>query len=130
MLLREHPAPRRAEQVDPLQPELLPHGRDLVTEDGDAPFDVLRPVRLPAADLVVENDGPLRGESFERPEVVVRRARTPMERKQRRDRGIEVADDAIPGAVPAEVDVPLARRHRGYHPRTRPLSSVGRAPPW
>jgi hypothetical protein len=45
--------------VDALEPELVADRVDLVAEDGDVPVDVPRAVGVSAADLVVENDGPL-----------------------------------------------------------------------
>jgi hypothetical protein len=47
MLLREHPAPRRAEQVDALEAELVAHGGDLVAEDVARPLDVVGRSDLP-----------------------------------------------------------------------------------
>src|SRR6185436_3834948 len=61
------------------------------------------------------------GEPFERAEVVVRRARPAVEREQRCRRRVEVSHEPVPRPVPAEVDVSLARPHRGYHPRTNAL---------
>jgi hypothetical protein len=72
MLLREHPAPRRSEQMDSLESELVAHGSNLVAEDVDSPLDVSRTIRVATADLVVQDDRPLRCEPFERGEVVVR----------------------------------------------------------
>src|SRR5690348_6473661 len=107
--------------MDALEPELLAYGRDLLTEDVDTPVDVGRAVGFPAADLVVENNGPLGREAFERCEVVVRRAGAAVQREKRSRRRVEVSDEAVPRAVPVEVDVSLARTHRRYHPRTNAL---------
>src|SRR5207237_4451163 len=57
MLEREHSAPRSAEQVDALELELVADVGDFFTKDVGAPLDVGRPIRAPAADLVVEYDG-------------------------------------------------------------------------
>jgi hypothetical protein len=84
VLLREHAAPRRAEQVDALEPELVADGRDFVAKDADVPLDVRRPVRLPAADLVVEDDGASGRQSFERRKVVVCRSGPAVQRQDRR----------------------------------------------
>ena len=123
VLEREHPAPRRAEQVHAIEPEVRAQRVELVEEDGDAPVDLLRRLRPPAPELVVEHHGPLVGEPLESREVVVRRPGPAVEREERDP---ALADPAKPGAVPAKVDVSLL----GYHPATCPLSSVGRAPPW
>lgn len=104
---REHPAPRRAEQVDAVEAELLAYGHDLVARDVDRPFDVRRTVGAPASDLVVEHQGPLVRDPLERCEVVVCRAGPPVEGEQRRSLRFEVTDGAIPGAVAAKVDISL-----------------------
>ena len=57
VLERELTAPRRAEEMDPLELELVAQRGELVEEDLDAPVDVLRAVRAATADLVVEDDG-------------------------------------------------------------------------
>src|SRR5204863_2339657 len=101
------PAPRGAEQVNALEPELLPDDVDFLAKDADVPFDVLGTVGVAAADLVVEDDRPFVGKPFERCEVVVSRAGPAVQGEQRRRRGVAVADDAVPGAIPAEVDVSL-----------------------
>jgi hypothetical protein len=74
MLEREHPAPGRAEQMDPAKAELRAHRIHLCSENGHRPLDVLRTVRASTADLVVEDDRLLGRESFERGEVVMRGA--------------------------------------------------------
>ena len=95
VLLRKHPAPRRAEEVGAPEPELLAHRVDLLAEDGDVPLDVLRPVGVAAADLVVENDRPFTGELLERREVVVRRAGAAVQGEQRRRLGIRVTAEGV-----------------------------------
>src|SRR6266545_7525131 len=116
MLLGEHSSPGRAEQVNPLEPELVAHGSHLLAEDLDAPLDALRPIRLAAADLVVEHDRPFVCKLLERREVVVRRPRSAVQREQRRHGRIEIADEAVPRPIAAEIDVSLARLYPGYHP--------------
>src|SRR5919108_1222789 len=110
MLEREHAAPRRAKQVDAIEPELIANRDDLIAEDIDIPLDVLRPVRLAAADLVVEDDGTLVREPLERREVVVRRAGSSVKRQQGNGAGVAVLDNAVPRAVPAVVDETLGDR--------------------
>jgi hypothetical protein len=112
--------------VDPLEAELLAHRVDLFAEDCHRPFDVLRPVRPTAADLVVEHDGPLRRKPFQRGEVMVRRARPTVQRQERRRSRAELACDSIPRAIAAKVDVTLgnSRAHAGLeYEVARPLSS-------
>src|SRR5438876_12237070 len=99
MLERQHPAPRRAKKMDPFEAELLPHGSDLLAEDGGTPLDVLRTIGVATADLVVEHDRPLARKPLEGPEVVVRRARAAVHGEQWRDRRIEVADEPVRGPV-------------------------------
>src|SRR5205814_2198447 len=73
VLLREHAAPRLAEQVDPVEAELLADSADLLDEELERPLDVLRPVRVAAAELVVDDDLPaVPRELLEWPEVRVR----------------------------------------------------------
>src|SRR5262249_22126285 len=107
----EHAAPGVAEQLYPHEPELRSNGVYLIAKDGDRPLEVLRAVRAPAAELVVEDDRALFCEPLERAEVVVRRPRSAVESKQRRCRSIEIADDAVPRAVAEIVDVALRSRH-------------------
>src|SRR5438034_3433060 len=56
---REHAAPRRAEEVDPLEPEPFADRPELIDERPDRPERrIVRPVGLPAAKLVVGDDAP------------------------------------------------------------------------
>src|SRR6266545_3186617 len=116
VLLREHPAPGGAEQMDLLEAQLVAHGSHLVAEDRGAPVDVGRAIRVSAADLVVEDDGTLVRKRLERGEVVVCRPRPAVQGEKRRGPGGGVADDAEPGAVAAVVDVSLPTLGHGYHP--------------
>ena len=93
--------------MDPVESELAAHGVDLFAEDVHRPLDILRPVRAAAADLVVENDRALRREPFERGEVVMRRARPAVQSKEGGRPGLELAGNAVPGAIAAKVDVTL-----------------------
>src|SRR5438093_10512806 len=74
---REHASPGRAEEMDPLEPELRANCVDLFAEDGDRPLDVPRAIGAPATDLVVDDDRALGTQPLERAEVVVRRAGPP-----------------------------------------------------
>ena len=65
VLEREHAAPGRTEQMDPVEAELRAHRVHLFAEDIHRPLDVLRPVRAAAADLVVDDDRPLGREPLE-----------------------------------------------------------------
>jgi hypothetical protein len=95
MLLREHPSPRSAEEVNAFEPELVAHGRNLVAEDVHAPLDVGGVIGLSAADLVVEDDGPCTPEPLERREVVVSGPGPAVEREDGVLRRVEVADEAM-----------------------------------
>ena len=112
MLEGELAAPRRAEEVDPLELELVAQRRELVEEDLDAPVDVLRSVRAAAADLVVEHDGAAAlGQPLEGREVVVRRAGPAVQGDERIAALDALPDDAVPRSVAAKVDVSLAGLH-------------------
>ena len=109
MLEREHPAPGRPEQVDPVEPQLRANRVDLFPEDGDRPFDVGRTVGCSTADLVVEDDRPLGAELLERREVVVRRPGPAVQGEQRHTPDSSSPGDAVPGAVATEVDEAFSR---------------------
>ena len=79
--------------MDLVEPEVLAQLPELVGEECECPLDV-RPIGAPAAELVVEDDGPLVREPLERPEVVVRRARPAVEAHERRP--TILAGDAVP----------------------------------
>src|SRR5207249_10267373 len=125
-------APGGAEQVHALEAQLGAEGIELLEEHRQAPLDVLRSVGATAAELVVEHDLPLVGETLEGREVVVGGAGTAVEAKQRL--AAALAGDAIPGAPDRALDPPFHResvsRTGRYNPPSCPLSSVGRAPPW
>ncbi len=108
--------------MDPLEAQLVPHRRHLLAEDGDAPFDVGRAIRVAASDLVVQDDGTLVREPFERAEVVVRRPGAAVQDEERGGLGGGIAGDADPGAVAQIVDVPLPALGHGYHPPLIPPS--------
>jgi hypothetical protein len=112
VLESEHAAPRRAEQMDSIEPELLAERAELLAKDSDAPLDVRRLVRAPAADLVVKHHRPLFAESVERREVVMCRARTAMEGDERHGAPVRVAGDAVPGSVAAEGNEAFVRHER------------------
>ena len=107
MLERKHPAPRGAEEVDAIQAELFADGVDLLAEHRHGPLDVLRPIRVAAPDLVVQDDRTLSRETLERPEVVMRRPRAAVQREQRDRSGAELSGHLVPGAVATEVDKAL-----------------------
>jgi hypothetical protein len=112
VLEREHPAPGGTEQVHTVERELVAEGVQLVEEELERPVDVRLLLRAAAADLVVEDDrARVLGESFERREVVVRRAGTAVEREQRRSPRLELAGDAIPRAAARMLERSLARAH-------------------
>ncbi len=115
VLEREHAAPGCAEEMDPVEAQLRAHRVDLFTEDVHRPLDVLRSVRAATADLVVDDDRPLRRESLERTEVVMGGARAAVQGEERRGPGPELAGNAVPGAVAAKVGVALGntRLHAG-----------------
>src|SRR6266550_3719460 len=107
---REYASPGRAEEVDLLEPELRANCVDLFAEDRDRPLDVLRAIGVAAADLVVEDDRALAAKPLERAEVVVRRPRAAMQGKQGHGRGSQIADDPVPGAPAAIVDMAFRGR--------------------
>jgi hypothetical protein len=77
----EHTAPRLAQEVDVVEPQLLAHRDQLVQEELDAPQRrVVWLVGVATPKLVVEDDrAPGVGESLEGFEVVVRYSGTAME---------------------------------------------------
>src|SRR5215813_13841821 len=91
--------------MNALELQLRANGVDLLAEHVDGPLDVRRPVGFAATDLVVDVDWTLVRQSFERPEIVVGRARPAVQREQRYRAGIAIAGDAIPRAIPAEVHI-------------------------
>jgi len=107
---REHASPGRAEEMDPLEPELRANCVDLFAEDGDRPLDVPRAIGAPATDLVVDDDRALGTQPLERAEVVVRRARAAVQGEERYRRRRQIADNSVPGAAAAIVDVALRNR--------------------
>ena len=121
MLEGEHPAPRRPEEMDPVEPELLAQVLELVREDREAPRDVVRPIRAPTAELVVEHDGPLLGEALEGPEVVVRRSRPAVQADERR------AAALAGNAVPRPADGALEKSLHGHEPTKPPWYPVAAA---
>src|SRR5882672_11357529 len=98
--------------MDPLETELCADNVDLFAEEVDGPFDVLRPIRTAAADLVVDDDRTLGRKPFEWSEVVMRGTGATVQGEKRRGSRPELAGNAVPGAVAAKVDVALGnRRH-------------------
>src|SRR5919198_181222 len=88
-----------------LEPKLAPDDPDLVDEQLDGVHGcVVWQVRLPAAELVVEDRAPARArERLERLQVVVRAARTAVQKQDRElSLLLAVADDAVPGLEAAE----------------------------
>ena len=75
VLEREHPAPGRAEEMDPVEPQLRAHRDDLFTKDVHRPLEIVRAIRAAAANLVVDHDRPLRRKPVEGTEVVMRGTR-------------------------------------------------------
>ena len=107
MFERQHAAPRRAEQVDPVEPLLGPDRRHLVAEQLEIPLDAAGTVGRSAAELVVDDNGAVICQALERAEVVVCRTGPAVQREQRYAPSIAVADNAIPRPVAAERDVAL-----------------------
>src|SRR5262245_48692086 len=97
--------------MDLVQAEGLTHLANLVDEALDGPQRVvLWTIRLAAAKLVVEDDRPLVGQSFQRFEVNARHAGTPVQQQERRRRA--APDNLIPDAASTDADEALTRRER------------------
>ena len=113
VLEREHPAPRRAEQVDAVEAERCPQRRRARRgRAGATDRVVLGPARAAAAELVVEDDAAaLLGELLERLEVVVRRAGPAVQAEQRQ-----------PSAARPRRRPGTRSRSRGTRRRPRPRS--------
>ena len=86
VLLREDPAPRLPEEVDPVEAELLADRADLVEKQLERPLDVVGPVGLPAAELVVDDDLAA-GQLLERVEVRGRGAWAAVQAEERQRAG-------------------------------------------
>ena len=66
VLEREHPAPRRAEQVDTVEPQRLAYRVHLGTEEVERPAGTLGALGTAAAELVVPDHRPLAGQRLRR----------------------------------------------------------------
>src|SRR5712664_3913068 len=112
--------------MDPLETELCAENVDLFAEEVNGPFDVLRPVRAAAADLVVDDDRTLGRKPFERSEVVMRGPGTTVQGEKWCGSRPEIAGDAVPRAVAAKVDVALGDRrlHAGLQYEVRQASAA------
>jgi hypothetical protein len=111
---REHPAPRLAEHVvAPVDPQVRGERAELALEQRGRPergVGVGQVVRVAVPELVVQHARPARAlQRGKRLEVVVRRAGAAVAQDHGRPAGIlvEVADDAIPGAMPVQQQVAL-----------------------
>jgi hypothetical protein len=99
--------------VDLVEPEAAANALQLLDERLDRPERrIVRPIRLSAPELVVEDDAPpLLGERPEPLERVVRAPGPAVQAKQRQaPRLLPVAVDAVPGLVAAEWDAPVQGR--------------------
>ena len=101
--------------MEPIQAEGVADGADLIDEGvHDPESEVVRMVRLAAAQLVVENDrAPGLGQDRQILQVVVRNAGTAMEDEQGKPpaRSGRVAQHLVPRPVAAEQHSPLRHRH-------------------
>jgi len=99
--------------MNAVETELNAQRRKFVEKDSETPFDLYRPVRAPAAQLVVEDDGAtLRRQSLERCKVVMRRARPAVEAQERIEARREFADDPEPRMVAIPLDPAFLLCHR------------------
>jgi hypothetical protein len=95
--------------VQALEPELGANGRELLDEAVDLPErPVVRPVRPPTAELVVEDDAAPVAEPGELLEVVVAEP-GPSVQAEERD-AVALADDPVPDASARDVDEALVGR--------------------
>ena len=91
--------------MDAVEPERVPHGLHLGDEELERPERVVvGPVGVAAAELVVPDELPARGERLEPLVVGRRRAGAAVQAQQRERAGGALADDAVPGAVAAKRD--------------------------
>src|SRR5947199_7648722 len=98
---REHASPGRAEEMDPLEPELRANCVDLFAEDGDRPLDVPRAIGAPATDLVVDDDRALGTQPLERVNIVMRRDRAAVQGQALYHLRSQIHDSTTRGATPA-----------------------------
>jgi hypothetical protein len=108
------------EQVHAVEPDGVPDCGHLLDECLHRPEGaVVGMIRLSAADLVIEdNRSPVVRQPSQVLEVVVGKARTPVENEQRQlaARRRKLADNPIPGAIPPERRRALARRRHRVPP--------------
>jgi hypothetical protein len=119
-----------AEQVDPVQPERLPHGGELAGEGIDDPQrGVVGVIGFPAAELVAKDHRPLApaqpGEVFE---VVVGEVRLAVRHQQRQPPagGGKPAYHLVLRAVSPERHGPFGRRRHGHASSIWGLTRSGR----
>ena len=104
VFLREHPAPRGAEQVDAVEPRASRTACDLGDEEVESPErGVVGPVGLAAAELVVPDDLAARRRA-PRPRSGRRRRAGAAVQAQERQRAGAARRRPVPGAVPAKRD--------------------------
>ena len=91
---------------------------ELLEEEAEAPLDLAVGLRLPAAELVVEDDAALARESLERAEVVMGRARAAVEARS----GVRpaLAGDAVPRPAGPPVEDAFQLDHLERPVRRRP----------
>ena len=119
IFLREHPAPRGAEEVEAVEAERVPHGLHLGDEELERPERVVAgPVGVAAAELVVPDDLAAGGEWLEALVVGRRRAGAAVQAQERERAGRALADDAVPRAVAAKRDETFRHYAAGTMRRT------------
>jgi len=118
---RQHRPPRLAEEADAQEAERPAHRRELLHETLERPQrPVLRPVRIAAPELVVQDDGSSVGQRLQRFEVVMRGAGASVEREQRDPRRFGVHDP-----VP---DLPARNWDRALPDRPVPVHRIPHSP--
>ena len=98
--------------MQPLQAERRPYLSDLLDEALHGPqAEVVGTVRLPAAQLVVEDDPAPVGQRFQRFQVVVGEAGAAVQAQQRRPAVDRLADGPEPDAAARDLDVAFFLGH-------------------